>query len=70
MAQPREIDPITRTYLDRTRSRSGKSKIHARVYARGYDVDRRATNDTVAGAVDKILAMLPAPRPRPRRRAK
>ena len=62
MVQPRTTSPIVRTYLTRTTSPSGKTRIHARLYAPSYDLDRRGTGTTIAAAVRSAVASVPRPR--------
>ena len=50
--------PIARTYITKTKSPSGKTTIHARVYSPSYDVDLRGTGSTVDDAVGRVLDKL------------
>lgn len=64
MAQPRDVrNPIVKTYITKTTSPDGQEKIHARIYSRGYDLDRRGSGSTVASAVRRALAGVPRSTP-------
>jgi len=51
MPTERETSPIVRTYLTQTTSPSGKPKIHARIYSREYDLDKRGSGHTLSTAI-------------------
>jgi len=62
MARERSTSPIVRTYLTKTTSPSGKPVIHARIYSREYDLDRRGTGHTISGAVKRAVTGVPRPK--------
>jgi hypothetical protein len=64
MAQARSPQPLTRTYLGKTISSSGRERIHVRIYSPRHDLDKRGTAATIEGARRRALAGVPAPRPR------
>ena len=65
MPQPRDVrNPIVRTYLSATTSPSGETKIHARLYSRDYDLDKRGTGRTVDEALRRARAGVEASTPR------
>lgn len=64
MAQARSPQPLTRTYLKKTISSSGKPRVHVRIYSPKHDLDKRGTATTIEGARRRALAGVPAPRTR------
>jgi len=43
MAGPRVVRPIVRTYITQSTSPGKKEKVHARLYAPKYNLDKRGT---------------------------
>ena len=56
MAGPRVVRPIVRTYITQSTSPGKKEKVHARLYAPRYDLDRRGTGRSLDEALRRAKA--------------
>jgi hypothetical protein len=58
MAGPRVVRPIVRTYVTQSLSPRGTEKIHARLYAPRYQLDKRGTGRDLDQALRRAKAGL------------
>ena len=56
MAGPRVVRPVVRTYITQSTSPGKKEKVHARLYAPKYNLDKRGTGRSLDEALRRAKA--------------